>query len=175
MCRVSRRASGGTLAAFLILAAIVGFAGGAYLGTQSGDDDPDSSPVASETENGDTEDPDDNDADANGNADEDANGNDDPPEGIGVAFSLAQTAARPNEEISYSGRVESGEAGVQLQLQRSIDGGPWEDFPVSPRETNGDGEFSGTIQSSRSGQNSFRMIGINDDSLVSEEAVLTIE
>ncbi|NDL58766.1 hypothetical protein [Phytoactinopolyspora mesophila] len=169
---MSRRASGGTLAAFLILAAIVGFAGGAYLGTQSGDDDTANTPVASATDNGD-EPNDETDTDTEG--DEENNNDDDPPaDSGGVSFSLAQTSASANEEISYSGRIESGEAGVRLQLQRSVDGGPWEDFPVSPRETNADGEFSGTIQSSRSGENSFRMVGINDDSLVSEEAVLTI-
>jgi hypothetical protein len=173
MCRVSRRTSGGTLAAFLIFAAIVGFAGGAYLGTQSSAEEPNSSPTQSADADGE------GDAGADGNNDEPnddetPNADEEQPSDATVTLAFDQSSVSPGTEVSYSGRINSGEAGVTLQLQRSVDGGPWEDFNVSARTTDADGAFGGTVRSSREGENRFRMVGIDDESIVSETAILTI-
>lgn len=176
MCRVSSRASGGTLAAFLIIAAIVGFAGGAYLGTQSGDDDPGSSAVAD-----DGADSDGNAGDTGGDppdADDPETDTEDETENGALTFSLSESAASANSRIDYSGQLDSGESGVEVRLQRSIDGGDWQNFPEnSPivRETGEDGSFSGYLQTQRSGENSFRVVRTDDDSVASEPAVVTIE
>lgn len=177
MCGVSRRASGGTLAAFLILAAIVGFAGGAYLGTQSesnGDDaDAGANPPAE------TAPPDDDTGNVNGATDNESDGDDQSDEDESdsdstVTLSFEQTSATPDEEVAYSGQIESGESGIRLQLQRSVNDGPWEDFPVDPRVTDDNGEFGGTAISSREGENRFRMVGVDDESIVSEVVTITI-
>lgn len=169
MCRVSRRASGGTLAAFLIFAAIVGFSGGAYLGTQTGDADP---AVATSDETG-TVPPADESGGNDGGDEEPTEDPTEPADGE-LTFSLAKDSAAPNEQIDYSAQLSSGEEGVTLQVQRSIDGSDWEDFPIT-RETNENGEVSGYLQTGRSGENSFRVVRADDDSVVSEPAVVTIE
>ncbi|WP_166356025.1 hypothetical protein [Phytoactinopolyspora limicola] len=169
---MSRRASGGTLAAFLILAAIVGFAGGAYLGTQSGDGEPSAAPTAPiDPDNSD--DNSDNDADENDNDPNDDENGDDTSSGA-ITLSFTESSVSPGSQVAYSGRIESGEEGVTLKLQRSINDGPWEDFPVTPRVTDANGEFSGTVASSREGENRFRLVGVNDESLASETATITI-
>ncbi|NED96166.1 hypothetical protein G1H11_12685 [Phytoactinopolyspora alkaliphila] len=171
---MSSRASGGTLAAFLIFAAIIGFAGGAYLGTQSGDAEPNSAPTLSGDADAD------GDAAADGNTDEpegdeEEPNEDDEPAGDGsLTFSLSQSSAAAGSRIDYSGRLGSGEEGVTLQIQRSIDGGEWEDFPVS-RDTGANGEFSGYLETGRSGSNSFRVVRADDSSVVSEPATVEIQ
>lgn len=169
MCSVSSRASGGTLAAFLFLAAIVGFAGGAYLGTQSSGEAsgaPNASPTSppdaatSGTEN-------------DGNTDEEEASPD-----SGLTLTTDQSAISAGERIDYSGTIEPAEEGVELQMQRSIDGGDWtpfpEDDPITP-ETNADGGFSGYLQTGRTGENSFRVVRLDDESVMSEPVTVTIE
>ncbi|AYY12139.1 hypothetical protein EF847_04875 [Actinobacteria bacterium YIM 96077] len=183
---MSRRTSGGTLAAFLILAAIIGFAGGAYLGTQSGEGGANAAPgTSAETgsqdgtgndgsDTGDgNDDGTDEDVENEGAEDGDAE-NEDEEQDSEISLNFEKTSISPDEEVAYEGRIESGEEGVRLQLQRSVDGGEWEDFPVDPRSTGPDGGFSGTALSSREGENRFRMVGVDDESLVSEVVTVTI-
>ncbi|NEE01618.1 hypothetical protein [Phytoactinopolyspora halotolerans] len=170
---MSKRASGGTLSAFLILAAIVGFAVGAYLGTQSGDD---AEPSAASTDPPGTDTPDGDSTGAPSDGDEqDEDGEDEPSGGSGASLELSQSTAGANATIEYTLTLDSGEAGVLMQMQRNVDGAGWENFPIDARETDDNGQISGNVQSSRPGQNAFRMIGVNDDSIVSSEAVVTIE
>jgi hypothetical protein len=164
---MSRGASGGALAAFLIIGAILGFAGGAYLGSQSGAD-------ANETNSATTPvgqvpgavPP------SDGSQPSDAASE---PAGDGaVALTAGKTSVGAGERIDLTGSVNPAEEGVQLQVQRSLDGGDWQDFPVSPMTTKADGTFSTWVQTSQAGDNSFRVVRVDDPSVASEPVVVTI-
>lgn len=163
MCPMSSRASGGALAASLITAAIVGFSGGAYFGTQADDDPPpdDTSEVADPTDGG---------TDATTPSEDEP---DDEAAESGLTLTADQTAVAPNEQIDLSGSISPAEGGVEVQVQRSIDDGEWEDFPAN-WTTNDDGTFSGYIYSQREGVNSIRVVRGDDDSVVSEPVQVTI-
>ncbi|WP_116952633.1 hypothetical protein [Jiangella endophytica] len=164
---MSSRASGGALAACLITAAIVGFAGGGYFGSQSGGD----SPSASETSGTDNTTP------VGGTPD----GGETPaeteaPAGDGaLTLSAGQTEISPGGRIDFTGAVDPPEEGVQLRLERSVDGGDWETFPLNNQPvTNADGAFSTYASTSQNGTNSFRLVREDDDSVVSNEVQVTV-
>jgi hypothetical protein len=176
MSGMASRATGGTFAAFLISGAILGFAGGAFLGTQAdGSDNGGNNPNSSATAPAD-----------GGQTGGDASGSESPetgespdaseePAGDGaISLTAAQDTVAASERIDISGTIDPPEEGIQLQLQRSVDGGEFEDFPISPWETEADGSFGGYVQSSQAGENSFRVVRVDDDSVVSDEIVVTI-
>lgn len=168
------------MAAFLILAAIVGFAGGAYLGTQSDNQGAQAAPPG-QTDPTSTDDPGGND-DGGSETDPDVSETPDEetasPGDVGISFTIEESSVAPNQRINYSGTVSPPEEGVTLRIERSIDGGEWAPFPEdSPitRDTNADGSFSGYVQTGRSGENAFRMVRVDDESVVSDPAVVTVE
>lgn len=172
MCDMASRATGGTFAAFLISGAILGFAGGAFIGTQAdggGDGGtPDSSTTAP---------PEDGTAagDADGATDGASPDAGETPAGDGaLTISAGKGEVKADERIDLSGSIDPPEEGVKLQLQRSVDGGEFEDFPIDAWETNANGEFSGYVQSSRKGENAFRVVLVDDTAVASEAAVVTI-
>lgn len=63
-----------------------------------------------------------------------------------------------------------GHDGASLQVQRSIDGGPWSNFPTSA--TVSDGEFSTYILTGRTGTNRFRVV---DTSTGKTSNVVTVQ
>lgn len=164
---MSSRASGGALAASLITAAIIGFGGGAYFGSQSGGDD---TPNPSETTSGDSTTP----------VGEAPAGGETPatetPAGDGaLTLAAAQTEIGAGGQIDFSGSLDPPEEGVQLRLERSIDGGDWETFPLNNQPvTNADGAFSTYASTSQAGTNSFRLVREDDDSVVSNEVQVTV-
>lgn len=166
MSSMSSRASGGALAACLITAAIVGFAGGGYFGSQSDG----GSPSASET-----------------NAPDDTTpvgetpGGETPPEteapaGDGaLTLSAGQDSIAPGGQIDFTGTIDPPEEGIQLRLERSIDGGDWETFPLNNQPvTNADGAFSTYASTGQTGTNTFRLVREDDDSVVSNEVQVTV-
>ncbi|TDE11842.1 hypothetical protein [Jiangella asiatica] len=157
---MSSRASGGALAASLITAAIVGFAGGAYVGGQQGGEEPGSSastPPESTTPVGETP----------ATPTEEAT--------AGVTLSADPTSVAPNEDISLAVSIEPAEEGVELQIQRSVDGGEWENFPnVNLITTDANGQGTSRLNSQREGVNSFRVVRVDDDSVVSNAVEVTI-
>jgi hypothetical protein len=170
MSPMSSRASGGALAASLITAAIVGFGGGAYFGSQSGGD----TPTASETTTGDSTTP---------VGETPADGETPPatetPAGDGTpTLTAAQTSVAANERIDLTGTIDPPAEGVVLNIQRSVDGGDWEDFPEPgaplTTTTNADGAFSTYVTTGRSGTNAFRVVRADDDSVVSNEVQVTV-
>lgn len=171
---MASRATGGTFAAFLISGAILGFAGGAIIGTQADGSENGESPDSSATA---TVDPETDGGDTGGTAPDatDEPEDDETPAGDGaVTLTAAQGSASTDERIDLSGAVNPPEEGVRLQLQRSVDGGDFEDFPVGPLTTNADGGFSTYVMSGRKGENAFRFVMVDDPSVASEPVVVTI-
>lgn len=160
---MSSRASGGTFAAFLITAAIVGFAGGAFFGTQAGADEPNSSPSITDTG---TNEPPPTETDGGGEATD--------PAAAGVTLEAAQETVAPDARIDLSGTVESAEAGVVLRLERSVDGGEWQPFADITAETKEGGAFSTWVQTGQAGENTFRVVNTADETIVSNEVTVTV-
>lgn len=162
---MSRRASGGALAACLILAAIIGFAGGAYIGTLANPSEP--SPeetVAAGTPGGDQ-------PPAGGETPE-------APES-GLTLEVGQTTVPPNGPINLTGTLEPAEAGAEVKVQRSLDGGAWGDFPGGDRPpitypVDAAGAFNGEIYSGQAGVNSLRVVRVDDPTVVSNVVQVTI-
>lgn len=160
---MSSRASGGAFAACLITAAIVGFAGGAFLGTQAGAEEPNASPEITNS----TSAPPGGDAGGpSGEATE--------PAASGVTIQAGQAAVGANERIDLTGSLEPPEEGVELRLERSVDGGDWQPFAEITATTNADGTFSTWIQTGQAGENTFRFVHAADDSIASNEVTVTV-
>lgn len=166
MSPMSNRASGGALAACLITAAIVGFAGGGYFGSQADGN----TPTTSET-TGDSTTP----------VGETPAGGETPPAtetpaGDGIpTLSADPTQVAPSGDINFAVTIEPAEEGVELQIQRSVDGGEWENFPnVSLIVTDANGAGTSRVNSQREGVNSFRVVRVDDDSVVSNAVDVTI-
>ncbi|MBB5788687.1 hypothetical protein [Jiangella mangrovi] len=164
---MSSRASGGALAACLIIAAIVGFGGGAYIGSQSGG----GSPSDSESTSGDSTTP----------VGETPAGGETPPptetpagEGA-ITLSADPTQVAPGGDINFAVTMEPAEEGVELIIQRSVDGGEWEAFPnVSPIVIDANGAGTSRVNSQREGVNSFRVVRADDETVVSNAVDVTI-
>lgn len=164
---MSSRASGGTLAASLITAAIIGFAGGGYFGTQSGGADaaenPEETTAATTPGGGDSPD------------DQPTESPTETPEETGLSLTADTESIAPNNEINLDGSIESGEEGVGLRLERSLDGGDWTEFDLTtPLTTNAEGTFSTYVVTGREGVNAFRVVRTDDESVVSNEVEVTV-
>ncbi|HEY9410403.1 MAG TPA: hypothetical protein VIP77_12545 [Jiangellaceae bacterium] len=157
------RASGGAFAACLITAAIVGFAGGAFLGTQAG---------AGESDNASSNDPTSTVSEPDGTTPS-APAEETPSTASGLTLEAAQKQVAASERIDLTGTLEPAAEGVELQVQRSIDGGDWQDFPVTAT-TNADGSFSTWITTGQAGENSFRVVRADDDAVASEPVTVTV-
>lgn len=164
---MSSRASGGALAACLIIAAIAGFGGGAYFGSQADG----STPSGSETSGTDGttpvgETPGDGESPAESET----------PAGDGaLTLTAGQTEVSSGGQIDLSGAIDPPEEGVQLRLERSVDGGEWETFPLNNQPvTNADGTFSTYASTGQEGTNTFRLVREDDDTVVSNEVQVTV-
>jgi hypothetical protein len=73
------------------------------------------------------------------------------------------------EQIDLTGTYPTGEGAI-LQVQRFEDGA-WEDFPVTMSVSNQ--TFSTYVQTSRPGENKFRVIDTDKD-LFSNEVIVTV-
>lgn len=163
---MSSRASGGALAACLIIAAIVGFGGGAYIGSQSGG----GSPSDSESTSGDSTTP-----VGDTPAGETPPATETPAGDGAITLSADPTQVGPSEDINFAVTMDPPEEGVELIIQRSVDGGEWEAFPnVSPIVTDANGAGTSRVNSQREGVNSFRVVRADDESVVSNAVDVTI-
>jgi hypothetical protein len=158
---MSRRASGGALAACLIIAAIIGFAGGAYIGAQAGPETPNpEETVAAGTPGGDQP---------------PAGGEEPETPASGLTLEAAQPTATVNGPINLTGTLAPAEAGVEVKVQRSVDGAQWADFPGPITYTTNDGGgFSGTIYSGQAGVNSIRVVRVDDPNAMSNVVDVTV-
>jgi hypothetical protein len=168
---MSSRASGGALAASLITAAIIGFAGGAYFGTQAdGSANANAAPPSSGTDGPSSTGGPDASPPSGQTGSPGATGQ--PTDG-GLTLTAQETSVAASDRINLSGTLSPPEAGVEIRIQRSIDGSAWEDFPVT-MTTRDDGTFSGWIQSQRTGVNSIRVVRGDATTVVSNAVEVTI-
>lgn len=86
-----------------------------------------------------------------------------------ISLSAAQQSVSAMQQIDLSGTYPAGEGAI-LQVQ-SLRDGTWQDFPVTFNVSNQ--TFSGYIQTSQPGENTFRVIDTDKD-LFSNEVVVTI-
>lgn len=175
----TQRASAGTAAAVLILAALLGFGGGALAGNAGGGEEP----VAEVSPDPGTD----------GTEDADAQEPDEPEETAvdnGILLSSNQAGGEVQQgesgctdddssgcKIEIEGNINPPRAGVSLTVERSLDGGAtWEPFATSVTvETDNDGYFSTYFWSGRAGENQFRVVGNDTDAdIVSNTVSVTV-
>jgi hypothetical protein len=135
---MASRASRPAVAAVLVTAAAFGFAGGAVVGQGVGAlADPE---VAATGEPTPTEEA--------------------TPE-AGISLKAEPASASANQDVRLEGNLAPAVGGVALQVERSLDGGDWQEFPVTTTSRE-DGTFGVTVRTSRSGENRFRVVGTVD-------------
>lgn len=158
---MSTRASRGAAAATLIAAAVLGFGGGALTGTAAGGEDP-------STDNG---------ADTSPSSTQSPSDTADPAGAISLSAAKATFAA--NEKIDLTGALDPAAGGVELKVERSLNGSDWDSFPDAENQvtvtTKDDGTFSTYVQTGREGENQFRVVGqVGENFLESEPVVVTV-
>lgn len=127
------RASRPATVAVLLTAAVLGFAGGALIGQQTGSGGvPDAAATA-------------------------VPGPEATPES-GITLNADPTTASANQDIRLDGSLVPATGGITLQVERSLDGGEWQEFPVTTTSRD-DGTFGVTVRTSRAGENRFRVVG----------------
>jgi hypothetical protein len=154
---MSTRASPGAATAVLIAALVLGFGGGAVVGTLAGQTDATASPSVAPTNATPTE----------------------TAAASSVRLTAEQTSVSPNEQIDMAGQLEPPAAGVELIVERSLDGGEWGPFPDADDPvtvtTQDDGTFSTWVVTGRTGENQFRVVGqVGDELLESDPVTVTI-
>ncbi len=79
----------------------------------------------------------------------------------GASSTLTLTADRQqagtDDLIRLTGRLDPPEAGVVLQVQQSVDGSDFTDFPVTAT-TRSDGSYGVWVRTGREGRNQFRVV-----------------
>lgn len=92
----------------------------------------------------------------------------------GIDLSADPASASANQDVRLEGSLEPAVGGVSLQVERSLDGGDWQEFPVTTTSRE-DGTFGVTVRTSRSGENRFRVVGTVDGSpMASNEVPVSI-
>jgi hypothetical protein len=134
-----------------VTAAVFGFAGGAVVGQQVGalaDPDVAATAAPSPTEEA--------------------------TPGAGISLTADPASASANQDVRLEGNLEPATGGVSLQVQRSLDGGDWQEFPVTTTSRE-DGTFGVTVRTGRSGENRFRVVGTVDGApMASNEVPVSI-
>lgn len=96
-----------------------------------------------------------------------------------ISLTAEQTSVSPNDQIDMVGQLEPPQGGVELVVERSLDGGDWSAFPDADDPvtvtTDDDGSFSTYVVTGRTGQNQFRVVGeVGEELLASEPVTITI-
>lgn len=154
---MSSRASAGAAAAALIAAAVVGVGGGAILGNLGAEpeaaagDGTASQAAAAET----------------------------PTPAASITLRAARTTVAANERIDLTGALEPAAGGIELKVERSLDGSQWDSFPDADDQvtvtTTDDGTFSTYVVTGRSGENQFRLVGqVGGEFLESAPVTVTV-
>lgn len=153
---MTRRLSWPISTGIVAAAAIIGIVGGGLIGAGSGSDQP----VAGSTPT------------STSSPEPTASASDSPESTSGNALTIEanETEVSADSRVDFTGQLEPPIGGVELQVERSIDGGEWEDFPVTVT-TQDDGSFSTWIASGRVGENEFRLTGQADGSEVESNTV----
>ena len=150
------RATGGALAASLVVAAVIGFAGGAWIGSRSDD------------------------GGQPGDARSDGPGTSVPGEAApaeGLTLTADPVEVAPNDLIALAGSLAPVEGGIRVSLQHKVGDGEWQDYPASrpiTLTTRDDGTFSGSVATDAPGPNLFRLVNVDDPEMVSNEIEVTV-
>jgi hypothetical protein len=88
----------------------------------------------------------------------------------GFSLEANPTSVSAMEDVTLQGTFD-GPDGTVLQVQRRLEGGDWDDFPVEA--TVNDGTYTTTIRSGRVGTNEFRMR--DDTGAVSNVVTVTVQ
>ncbi|RIQ16015.1 hypothetical protein, partial [Jiangella rhizosphaerae] len=150
------QATAGALAACLAVAAVLGFAGGAWFGSRPDDGE---QPGDARSSDPGTSVP----------------GEPAPEEGLRLTADPVTVA--PNDLIALAGTLEPVEAGVRVTLQHKVGDGEWQDYPASrpiTLTTREDGTFSGSVATDAPGPNLFRVVNVDDAEMVSNEIEVTV-
>jgi hypothetical protein len=152
---------------FLIGAAFLGWR--MLLGAVSPDDqatsaDPVPSPTAEES------------PEPSGEESEDPEEGEEPADGdVSLTLSADSTSVSPGTRINLDGTLEPSVGGVELRVERSVDGGEWASFPDDSSQvttqTKSDGRFSTWVNTSRQGENQWRLVGTVDGERVESNTV----
>jgi hypothetical protein len=86
-----------------------------------------------------------------------------------ITLNASQTSVSPMQQIDLTGSYPAGEGAI-LQVQR-MENGEWQDFPVTMSVSGG--TFSTYVMTSRSGDNTFRVIDTDSDT-ASNEVTITV-
>jgi hypothetical protein len=87
-----------------------------------------------------------------------------------ISLTADRAAADTDELIRLEGVLRPGTGGVALQVQQSVDGIGFVDFPVSAT-TRADGSFGVWVRTGRVGSNEFRMVASLQGQQVASNAV----
>lgn len=145
----------------LMAAAVIGFLGGALVATTS---EPDAEPTATST------------AATPPPPTPTATGTPAPTTAVDATLSLSadRDSAATGELIRLTGVLVPARGDVELQVQQSVDGIGFADFPVTAT-TRADGSFAIRVRTGRVGSNEFRMVtDIDGTQVVSNSVVVAI-
>lgn len=159
---MSTHASPGAAVGTIVLAAIVGFAGGAIAGNTAGDGGrqaatpPATAPADTTASPSGTESP-----------------------AGKISFASEQTSVGPGEQIDFTGALNPAVGGIELRVERKIGDGDFETFPDGDDPvtvtTGDDGSFSTFVLSNREGATVWRVVGtVEGVFLSSDEVAVTI-
>lgn len=153
------RASAGAAVAILIITAILGFGGGAFLGNASGGEDSQTPAAAGTDGTGDTaESPDGEGADGEEQTDPPGDGS------LTLESSFdggTAVAGEDGDDIEFTVRTNPPEDGLTVELERSLDGGTtWEPFGSGGQiyTLESDGTKTTSVWSGREGDNHMRVV-----------------
>jgi hypothetical protein len=172
--RTVLRAAGVLIATlFLIGIAVLGWRmllGAVSPDDQAGPSDP--PPAAETTEEGTAEE--DAPADEQGGESDSDEGPGD--EDVAVTFSADPTTVSPGSRINLVGSIEPAIGDIELRVERRVDDGDWESFPDDSGQitarTQADGRFSTYVNTSRPGENHWRLVGTVDGERVESNTVI---
>jgi hypothetical protein len=145
------RASRPAVAVVLVTAAVFGFAGGAVVGQGLGAlADPQVATTGEPTPT------------------------DEATPEAGISLTADPASASANQDVRLEGSLAPAVGGIALQVERSLDGGDWQEFPVTTTSRE-DGTFGVTVRTSRSGENRFRVVGaVEGEPMTSNEVPVSI-
>lgn len=168
-----KRTTGSTLAAWLIIAAILGFAGGGFIGVQTGGDanaEPQARPTTGTQPN-----------EGDGGAEpEPTNAPETSDPAASISFDASSLEVTGADRVTFTGSLTPAEGGVELVLMRSVDGGEWTIFPsadnpVDPFVTKDDGSYERYVENLRTGDNTFKLVHSEDSTIESEPLTVVVE
>jgi hypothetical protein len=97
-----------------------------------------------------------------------------PPTSLATLTLTADRAQADRRElIRLEGALKPARAGVALQVQQSVDGSDFADFPVTAT-TRADGSYGVWVRTGREGRNQFRTVATLDGQTVASAGVVVV-